>query len=48
MTENISIFDFSLSEEEMGRIEALDRGETLFMDHYNPESIDMLFSRFNL
>lgn len=48
MIENISIFDFNLTDEEMGRIEALDRGETLFMDHYNPESIDTLFARFNL
>lgn len=48
MIENISIFDFSLTDEEMGRIEALDRGETLFMNHYNPESIDTLFARFNL
>ena len=48
MIENISIFDFSLTAEEMGRIVALDRGETLFMDHYKPESIDTLFSRFNL
>lgn len=48
MKENISIFDFSLTDEEMSRIEALDRGETLFMDHYNPESIDTLFARFNL
>lgn len=36
MAENISIFDFSLTDEEMNEISALDRGVGMFSDHRDP------------
>ncbi|EMS74300.1 aldo-keto reductase [Enterococcus durans IPLA 655] len=36
MIENITIFDFHLTEEEMKQIAQLDTNQTLFMDHHNP------------
>ena len=40
MEENFNVFDFSLTEEEMSRIEALDGGESLFFSHYDPEIVE--------
>ncbi len=40
MEENFNVFDFHLTEEEMGRIEALDGGESLFFSHYAPEIVE--------
>ena len=40
MEENFNVFDFYLTEEEMGRIEALDGGESLFFSHYDPEIVE--------
>ncbi|WP_367333268.1 aldo/keto reductase [Limosilactobacillus sp.] len=37
--ENISVFDFSLSEEEMHMIEKLDRRQSQFFDPHDPEAI---------
>ena len=39
MEENFNIFDFSLSDEEMKKIEELDLGENVFMNHENAEDI---------
>jgi 2,5-diketo-D-gluconate reductase A len=36
MRENIEVFDFELTEDEMARIATLDRGESLFFDHHDP------------
>ena len=36
MAENIDVFDFQLSEEEMSRIAAMDTGASLFFDHRDP------------
>lgn len=36
MRENIAIFDFELTDEEMARVAALDGGKSLFCDHYDP------------
>ena len=36
MEENFNVFDFTLSEEDMARIEALDGGKSLFFSHYDP------------
>ncbi|MFN8187615.1 MAG: aldo/keto reductase [Gaiellales bacterium] len=36
MRENADVFDFELTDDEMGRIAAMDRGETLFFDHHDP------------
>jgi 2,5-diketo-D-gluconate reductase A len=45
MRENIDVFDFELSEEEMNRIAGLDTGGTLFFDHADPEMVSWLNSR---
>jgi 2,5-diketo-D-gluconate reductase A len=36
MRENFDVFDFQLTDEQMGRIAAMDRGESLFFDHQDP------------
>lgn len=40
MEENINIFDFELSDEEMTRIEALDLQHSLFFSHYEPSMVE--------
>lgn len=42
MEENLDIFDFALSGEEMDAIRALDEGKSLFFDHYDPATVEML------
>lgn len=42
MKENIDVFDFALGEEEMAAIQALDEGKSLFLDHYDPATVEML------
>ena len=44
MRENIDVFDFELTGEEMGRIAAMDTGATLFFDHADPEWVSRLNS----
>lgn len=39
MEENFNVFDFELSPEDMGAIARLDRGESLFLCHQDPESV---------
>lgn len=41
MAENLDIFDFALTDDEMARIATLDRGASLFFDHESPETVDM-------
>ena len=45
MEENFDIFDFTLSPEDMGAIEALDGGKSLFFSHYDPETVEWFMSR---
>lgn len=45
MRQNIGVFDFELTNEEMERIAELDTGETLFFDHHDPEKVEWLNSR---
>lgn len=45
MRENIDVFDFELSGEQMTRIAAMDTGETLFFDHRDPEMVTWLNGR---
>lgn len=40
MEENFSVFDFSLTPEEMSEIEMLDGKESLFFSHYDPETVE--------
>lgn len=44
MEENVNIFDFKLSDEDMKKIAILDKRESSFFNHYNPEAIEMLAS----
>ena len=39
MVENLNIFDFTLAEEDMKRIRALDTGKSMFGDHRDPERV---------
>lgn len=42
MEQNISVFDFTLSDEDMAAIRKLDEGESLFFSHYDPATVEML------
>lgn len=44
MAENLDVFDFSLTPEEMTKIEALDGGESLFFSHYDPQTVEWILS----
>lgn len=44
MRENYDVLDFDLTDEDMTAIEGLDRGESLFFSHYDPESVSYLLS----
>ena len=44
MEENYQVFDFSLSEEDMAAIAALDTGKSCFFDHRDPGVVDNLAS----
>lgn len=41
MQQNLDIFDFTLSDEDMATIAALDTGKSLFFDHHDPETVKM-------
>ena len=45
MAENLNIFDFNLSAEDMEQIKTLDTKQSLFFDHRNPEIITWMGSR---
>ena len=47
MKENISIFDFSLSETDISAIAALERNETAFYLHNTPEVVERTHGSFN-
>lgn len=44
MQQNLDIFDFTLSDEDMATIAALDTGKSLFFDHHDPETVKMFMS----
>ena len=44
MEENFNIFDFSLTDEEIKEIEALDTGNSLFFSHYDPATVEWFMS----
>ena len=41
MEQNLDIFDFTLSDEDMEEIARLDTGKSLFFDHHDPEVVKM-------
>ncbi|GAA4962618.1 aldo/keto reductase [Yinghuangia aomiensis] len=45
MAENIDVFDFALTGDEMAEIAALDSGATLFFDHHDPAMVAWLAAR---
>jgi len=45
MRENMDVFDFELTKDEMARIASLDRGESLFFDHRDPDMVSRLGNR---
>ncbi len=44
MEENFNIFDFTLDDEDMAKIAALDKSESSFFSHYDPDTVEMLTS----
>ncbi|MFF1261234.1 aldo/keto reductase [Streptomyces sp. NPDC058321] len=45
MAENLDVFDFALTDDEMASIAALDTGATLFFDHHDTEIVNWLSAR---
>lgn len=45
MAENLDVFDFELTDEEVTRIEALDTGASLAFDHRDPAMVSWLNGR---
>ncbi|WP_030277637.1 aldo/keto reductase [Streptomyces sp. NRRL B-24484] len=45
MAQNIDVFDFALTDDQMAAIAALDTGRTLFFDHRDPEMVAWLSKR---
>jgi 2,5-diketo-D-gluconate reductase A len=45
MAENLDIFDFQLTDEEMTRIAAMDTGASVFFDHRDPEIVSQIGNR---
>ncbi|MFF2078539.1 aldo/keto reductase [Kitasatospora sp. NPDC058162] len=45
MAQNIDVFDFHLTDDQMATITALDTGKTLFFDHHDPEMVAWLSKR---
>lgn len=42
MQENFDVFDFTLSKDEIAKLEALDLEESLFFSHYSPSTVEFL------
>jgi 2,5-diketo-D-gluconate reductase A len=45
MTQNLDIFDFTLTEDQMSQIATLDTGASLFFDHRDPAMVSWLGGR---
>lgn len=43
MAENINVFDFELSDDDMKKMASLDKKESQFFDHRDPETIEQIF-----
>lgn len=44
MIQNIEVFDFELTTEDMDKIATLDQAESLFFSHYDPQTVEYLTS----
>ena len=44
MEQNINIFDFELTKDEIEQIRALDLGQSLFFSHHDPETVEMIIN----
>ena len=42
MEQNLNVFDFALDDGDMEAIRKLDEGESLFFNHYDPATVEML------
>lgn len=40
MEQNMAVFDFKLSDDDMSEIEKLDGGDSLFFSHYDPKMVE--------
>jgi 2,5-diketo-D-gluconate reductase A len=45
MAQNLDVFDFTLTDDEMARIAAMDTGATLFFDHRDPAMVSAIGNR---
>ena len=44
MRQNMEVFDFALTDDDMAAIAALDGGKSLFFSHYDPDFVDFLLT----
>lgn len=44
MIENLNVFDFSLTDEDMKQIEGLDMAQSSFFSHYDPDTVEWFMS----
>lgn len=44
MVQNLDLFEFTLDDSDLKKIEALDNGKSLFFSHYDPSTVEMLLN----
>ena len=48
MEQNLDVFDFALTDEDLSRIAAMDTGASRFFDHRDPAMVSWLNSRYGI